>query len=403
MSKRIETFADLIAPFDEETFFRDYHKKQYLHIPAPDPDKLSDVMSWDKLSDILNMSGVWSSNTLKLFLDTEPVPVQRYCRPIEDRDKRMSQQPISELVKDWLRQGASLVCNGVDSLQPGIRSAANALERRLGGRMQSNLYCSWAQRKAFPPHFDTHEVFALHVEGEKVWRIFEGRVENPTAGPRFQQMPQEEKDALRGEQIDEITMRPGDLLYIPRGLFHDALASSDGCVHLSFGITHVLGGDILTVLFEQALADAAFRTDRPLPDEGEAAFEAWLEDLMDRVVTLGRTRGFKDAVSAMKPADTIHRGGYDLPGEIIGTSSGEKYGLAAPNVSVTARDGQPVLRFGNKGVPVPPGMAEPLRWIVKRQVFYTSDFDAAFPDMPEEARGQLVTDLLSMQVLAKAA
>ena len=27
--------------------------------------------------------------------------------------------------------------------------------------------------QAFAPHFDTHDVFALHCQGEKMWNIYE--------------------------------------------------------------------------------------------------------------------------------------------------------------------------------------------------------------------------------------
>src|SRR3546814_12960582 len=36
---------------------------------------------------------------------------------------------------------------------------------------------------------------------------------------------------------DLIRMQPGDLLYIPRGRYHDALASENGALHIAFGVT----------------------------------------------------------------------------------------------------------------------------------------------------------------------
>ena len=45
MSNRIESFADLIAPIGEETFFADYHDKKHLHIRANAANKLDDVMT----------------------------------------------------------------------------------------------------------------------------------------------------------------------------------------------------------------------------------------------------------------------------------------------------------------------------------------------------------------------
>ena len=235
MSNRIRSFADLIAPVTEAEFFATYHDRQFLHVRAPDAEKFADVMSWDILTNMLNMTSIWSPTSLGVFLDTTAIPAEQYCRQAVDRNNQQALQPDAEKIKSWLRRGASLVANDVDTLWPGTAAAANALEQRLGGRAQSNLYCSWAQHQAFDTHFDTHEVFALHVAGEKVWRIFEGRLDNPIASEDFKSHGPEYHDAHRGAVTAEVTMQPGDLLYIPRGQYHDALASSDGAIHLSFG------------------------------------------------------------------------------------------------------------------------------------------------------------------------
>lgn len=142
MTKRIESFADLIAPMDEDTFFAEFHDKKPLHIQAASPDKLDDVMTWDTLTAILNMTAIWSPHSLKLVMDTKNVPTDQYCRPAIDRNGQQSMQPDADKVKSWLRRGASIVANDIDTLTPGLISAANAVEARLGGKVQSNLYCS---------------------------------------------------------------------------------------------------------------------------------------------------------------------------------------------------------------------------------------------------------------------
>ena len=39
--------------------------------------------------------------------------------------------------------------------------------------------------QAFAPHYDTHDVFALHCEGEKVWNIYENFEQDPINHPIF--------------------------------------------------------------------------------------------------------------------------------------------------------------------------------------------------------------------------
>ena len=86
--------------------------------------------------------------------------------------------------------------------------------------------------------FDTHDVFALHCDGEKVWNIYEAFEDNPINHPIFKSNV-EERAKKAGKIIDKVVMKPGDILYIPRGKFHDALASKSGAIHIAFGINYM--------------------------------------------------------------------------------------------------------------------------------------------------------------------
>ena len=402
MAKRIDTFADLIAPVGEAEFFAEYHDRKPLHIPAPSPDKLDDVMTWDKLSAILNMTAIWSPASLKLYLDTEAVPVEKYCLQAIDRNNQQTMQPDAEKVKSWLRRGASIVANDIDTLTPGLISAANALEARLGAKVQSNLYCSWETHQAFPTHFDTHEVFALHVAGEKVWRIYEGRLENPIANDAFKNVDEGFNAANRGELLEEITLRPGDVLYIPRGQYHDALASSEGCIHLSFGVTHVIGIDIMTMLFEHAIADPAIRSNIPLKGSDPAEQRAWVEGLVDRVAEIGRSDAFHAAIGPMHNAFRYDRGGIDLPGDALVESDDDRFEVAVKSIKVVRQNGKALLESAKGQVPIPGDIVEPVSWIVNTGSFSGNEFAKAFPDLDAAARAKLIQDLSSMRVIAPA-
>lgn len=402
MGKRIDTFADLIAPISEAEFFADYHDRKPLHIPAPAPDKLDDVMNWDALSEILNMTAIWSPSNLKLYLDTEAVPVEKYCRPAIDRNNQQSMQPDADKVKSWLRRGASIVANDIDTLTPGLIAATDALERRLGAKVQSNLYCSWETHQAFPTHFDTHEVFALHVAGEKVWNIYEGRLENPIANDAFKNVDDAFNEKHRGELKDVITLRPGDVLYIPRGQYHDALASSEGCIHLSFGVTHVIGIDVMTLLFEHALADPAIRSNIPLLGIGDDARKAWIDGLVDRVAEIGKSEAFQASVAPLHEAFHYHRGGFDLPGDALAENGEDRFEVAVKSLKIVRQNGKALLESAKGQVPIPNDIVDPVAWIVDAGQFSDDEFARAFPGLDAPARSKLIKDLSSMRVIAPA-
>ena len=62
-------------------------------------------------------------------------------------------------------------------------------------------------RQAFGPHFDTHDVFALHCDGEKTWNIYETLADNPINHPIFKPSL-EERTIAAGKIIDQVYMKP---------------------------------------------------------------------------------------------------------------------------------------------------------------------------------------------------
>src|SRR3546814_6618285 len=94
-----------------------------------------------------------STQTLKLFVDRDPVPVPDYCaRTLALGGEGTSLRPDPDLVQDWIGKGASVILNDIDALAPGVRQLANELQEATGGRSQANLYFSMSKRQAFGPH-----------------------------------------------------------------------------------------------------------------------------------------------------------------------------------------------------------------------------------------------------------
>ena len=272
----------------------------------------------------------------------------------------------------------------------------------MGGKTQSNLYCSWNQHQAFDSHFDTHDVFALHVAGEKVWRLFEGRLDRPIANEVYKNLDQEYHDEHRGAVAAEITLRPGDLLYIPRGQYHDALASSDGAIHLAFGVTHIIGIDALSLLFEQAMADPLFRTNLPLPEAGPEVRRGWLAALADRLQEFGKSDALAQALDAYRETFYYPRGGFDLPGDAIDQKADERFGVIVRTLEVVTADGKFALQSSKGTVPIPADLAEPISWIVARGNFSQIELADEFPQLTEKVREKLLSSLSAMKAIAPA-
>lgn len=407
------SLAEILAPMSEEEFFRDYYDKRPLHIPNMGPKKdgfkkdgykkdghkFQGLMDWSVLNDLLTNSGQWTSKTLALQIDRQSVPAPLYCESREDRAGNRVMQPVVGKVMDLLHQGASLVAIDIDMMTAPLRRTAAAFEAAFDAKAQANLYCSWNSRQAFNSHFDTHDVFALHIEGEKVWRVYETRMPHPIRHPRHENSAYGEvqHQEQRGDVLMEVMLRPGDVLYLPRGQYHDALASSSGTVHIAFGITGLIGIDALGALQDFAVEDEAFRRNLPRAAEGPEAMRAVLQDLSARLAVLAEDPVVLESLLAYQATWRYDRSNYALP--IM--AKDRRFRVAGPQFKLV-RDKGAVLLAGPRGaVPIPPGSEETLRWILSRRDFGRGDFMSAHGRIPVTAVDKLLGDLKAMGVLSE--
>jgi ribosomal protein L16 Arg81 hydroxylase len=212
-------------------------------------------------------------------------------------------------------RGATLLLNEVETLAPGVLALVDTIQRDLGAKSSVNLYFSRKERKGFDSHCDRHDVFAVQIYGTKRWNIYQGQLDRPIEHAMFQNVPQIEYDRLKGEVAEVVEMNPGDLLYLPRGKFHDALTSGDNSVHLAVSSNEPLGLDWLTQLWNIALRDPEFRTVLPLPEgpAGEQALHRHLKLLYERLGAIAFDAQSLNLVKNLRGNYGIKRGSYDLP------------------------------------------------------------------------------------------
>ncbi len=392
------TLDQLLAPMTPAQFFAEYHDRQPLHLKGG-AAKFASVLSWRGINRLLDMTHIWSAHSLQVMLDGTPVPADQYCTRAVGRDaNEQLQQPVAARLREWMQRGASLVMNDVDSLTPGLRAVSDALEAAGLGKAQANVYISWQSHKAFPAHFDTHDVWAVQVEGEKIWNIWEGRAEWPVAHPAFRALPQAHHEQAKRCLRAKVHLQTGDLLYLPRGWYHDALAEAPASVHVAYGVHAPLGLDLLNLLVERAMGDVEFRKPLPRQDGSAAAKFA----LTSRAALLGQRLGelARDPkVTAMLERHVsefrYHRGGFDLLAW-RGLATPEAPQAAAeadqPCFRVVAQGARPVrrgagwvLRTAAGALPLAEAEVEAAGWVLSRSDIAPGELQAAHPGVDAAA------------------
>lgn len=135
-----------------------------------------------------------------------------------------------KIINQELNNGAALVLEGIDILDPAINHFASQLDEALPCSLTNSVaFFSQSGTEAYEGHIDTDDVLVIQLSGEKKWYIYE-RQQRRYAGI----------DRLSREQLGpektQLVMRPGDALYLRSGVPHMCHTPGSHSLHLAFDL-----------------------------------------------------------------------------------------------------------------------------------------------------------------------
>ena len=132
---------------------------------------------------------------------------------------------------DYLRGGATVVMNRIESSSRAARGLCRVVSRFAGHPAIGNAYLSFGGNGTFGEHWDTHDVFVIQLLGRKRWQVFAPTWPLPLSHQSSVGQLQRSPSA----PVLECELAPGDVLYLPRGWWHRATPCNGGSFHLSVG------------------------------------------------------------------------------------------------------------------------------------------------------------------------
>jgi hypothetical protein len=171
----------------------------------------------------------------------------------------IADQLDSAQVLEQFAGGATLVLQGLHRTWEPIARFTRQLVSDLGHPAQVNAYITPASSRGFDPHYDTHDVFVIQIAGAKHWTIHEPVHRHPLADQPWT----DHRDAVvaraRTAPAIDAVFEPGDVLYLPRGWIHSAVAQGGTSIHLTIGIRAATRHDVLGHLLARAADDPRLR------------------------------------------------------------------------------------------------------------------------------------------------
>lgn len=383
-------FADFIAPFDAGTFHAQYYGKRPVHI-RDDGQQRPRILSWSRFNDVLAITPYWNEDTLKLFFKSRAALRENYCETADLRAGTSAPANPAK-VKALMGLGASLVANHLHRVCPEVGAVARMLESEFAARVFANVYCSFKGVQAFQTHFDLHDVFAVQTEGEKLWRVYEARADTPVSPLPPGDEVEKWLTASRGRLLFEVHMKPGDVLYLPRGQYHDALTGSQASLHVTFGVSPATGLALFKLLETAVTRESEFRA--YLPDaRKEGELRDRLAKLADRVKAVITSRAFATDILNHQRGLAGVSANYELPAQ-----AAPSWYSVALKAQVVRRDEGFALVFDGGEIAL--GATYPtVDWMLQQRLFSFEDAAARQPSVDRRELGGVLEQLTKAGVI----
>jgi lysine-specific demethylase/histidyl-hydroxylase NO66 len=242
-----------VDPVGADEFLEEYWERTPLAIARDEVGRYDDLLSEADVDQVVCSGGLRYPG-FRLVKAGEQLRARDYTTDIPWRPTPFTgTADVERVLAEWER-GATIVLQGLHLTRPELGAFCRSLEETLGHPAQANAYYTPRSAQGLPVHHDTHDVFVLQVAGEKRWLVYEPAFELPLKDQRYKA-----ELGAPGEAVHDLVLRPGDMLYLPRGWLHEALTSDTDSLHLTIGVNVATWLDAFKAALEELADDLRFR------------------------------------------------------------------------------------------------------------------------------------------------
>ncbi len=202
-------------------------------------------------------------HSLGSLLNSWPHEIQAHLPDL--RDEASSIGATSLDAKKLFENHMGLLFNNVERISPLLKEWIDAIQADLGLPASTYGRCivyATPDGKGTAPHFDQNINFVLQIHGTKKWRIARNdSVANPTQrhtlgqnlDPELASYAHDELPGAMPESAEEIILKPGSVLFLPRGYWHSTEAEGEALA-LNFTFSQPTWIDLFTLALRSRLS-----------------------------------------------------------------------------------------------------------------------------------------------------
>ena len=290
-------FDRLIAPIEPDAFFRDTWEKQTLLIARNKPDYYSGLFSMRDVASMIystrpSFSGLRSGETVGHCGGRALRGVYAH----QEQSFSDGENDLSALSNEYARSKTIFV-HGLEQRWHPLAEFCRGLEGTLGHPVNAAIFLTPKGSQGVEAHFDSVDTFILQIEGSKHWRLYEPRVQLPLK-ELYEVIPEDELP----EPVEEVHLKPGDLMYLPRGYIHRTFTSDTSSLHVTVAVAVLRWADLLgAALARLSSRDVRFRQAVPVGSlargEATSAMKGQFDQLAQELARSLRAEEAFDALS----------------------------------------------------------------------------------------------------------
>lgn len=243
---------------DPEIFYREYrYRKPYLFRGAVKNRHIG----WREINELYQRAN--PVDKLFRLRKGEIVPPSEYVEAFNDVG-RTRYRFNKTAVYGYLKDGTTMVYNRINN-EPWVDALARQIARFSQAQTIVSGYLAFGSDPSFKSHWDTRDVYAVQLMGKKRWTLSAPNFEMPLYMQQGKDMPH----IPQPEQVDiDVVLEAGDVLYIPRGWWHNPQPMGCETFHLAIGTFPPNGYNYMEWLMKKLPEIASLRR----------SFEGWEVD-----------------------------------------------------------------------------------------------------------------------------